>query len=508
MDQNNGGIIGKINTPTTTVASGVWSLDSQFESQSGSTWPLAFPQTTIANSCRFNSGSSDYLSKTISSSTGKTFTLSFWMKKSTDNSSMGLFHLSSDNNGNHYIEIATKSGNGLDIQLKNGTSGTNATFLRRKTNRLFRDFSAWMNVVIRFDSTQASASDRFRLYINGVQETSLDVDSTPDVPQDYVTDLNTNGSTLNIGRIVTGSNYYHGYFAEMILADGSSLGPTSFGATNPVTNIWEPIAYTGTYGTNGFKLNFTDSSNLGDDTSGNGNDFTVNNLTSVDQSTDTCSNNFATMNPLNLGATTGGEFLQGNLDVHMGGTAQGVYYSTIGVSTGKWYVEVNPDSGSGGNSYIGVSGNTNDGGRGANDYLGARSNDYGYYQSDGKVYSSGTGATYGNTYSNGNIIGVYLDLDNNKLYFSINGTLQNSGTGVSITDPASTQQGAYFFCVGDDNAYAERRFNLNFGSPIESISSGNTDGEFGNFEYSTTITGDGASKTFKALCTKNLAEYG
>ena len=509
MDQNNGGIIGKINTPTTTVASGVWSLDSQFESQSGSTWPLAFPQTTIANSCRFNSGSSDYLSQTISSSTGKTFTLSFWMKKSANNSSSGLFHLSSDNNGNHYIEIATKSGNGLDIQFKNGTSGTNATFLRRKTNRLFRDFSAWMNVVIRFDSTQASASDRFRLYINGVQETSLDVDSTPDVPQDYVTDLNTNGSTLNIGRIVTGSGYYDGYFAEMILADGSSLGPTSFGATNPVTNIWEPITYTGTYGTNGFRLDFADSSALGNDVSGNNNDFTVNNLTSVDQSTDTCSNNFATMNPLNLGATTSGEFLQGNLDVHMGGTAKGVYYSTIGVSTGKWYVEVNPDSGSGGNSLIGVSANTNDGGRGANDYLGARSNDYGFYSSDGDIYYNGTNTSYGSAYSNGNIIGVYLDLDNNKLYFSVNGTLQNSGTGFSITDPASTQQGAYFFCVGDDNAYAERRFNLNFGSPIESITSSNTDDNgYGNFEYSPNITGDGSAKKFYTLNTKNLAEFG
>ena len=129
-------------------------------------------------------------------------------------------------------------------------------------------------------------------------------------------------------------------------------------------NIWEPIAYTGTYGSNGYILNFSDSSALGDDTSGNTNDLTVSNIASTDQALDTPSNNFSTMNPLNLGATTGGEFLTNNLNVHMGGTAQGVYYSTIGVSTGKWYVEVNPDSGSGGNSYIGVSGNTNDGGRG------------------------------------------------------------------------------------------------------------------------------------------------
>ena len=505
MDQNNGGIIGKINTPTTSVASGVWSLDSQFESQSGSTWPLAFPQTTFSNSVRMNGDQDDdSLSKSISGVNITKFTLSFWTKYAAVQGigSEGPIIFSSENNSSDYITFQFNTANQVDFSFQ-GTQN------RRITNRVFRDPSAYYHFLVVIDTTQSTASDRLKIYVNGSQETSF-ATSTTNVSQDA--NISPIDETLNysIGRYNSQSSdfCYDGYLAEFIAVYGQALTPTSFGATNPVTNIWEPIAYAGTYGSNGFKLNFSDASNLGDDTSGNGNDFTVNNLTSIDQSTDTPSNNFATMNPLNLGATTGGEFLNGNLDVHMGGTAKGVYYSTIGVSTGKWYVEVNPDSGSGGNSYIGVSGNTNDGGRGANDYLGARSNDYGYYQSDGKVYSSGTGATYGNTYSNGNIIGVYLDLDNNKLYFSINGTLQNSGTGVSITDPASTQQGAYFFCVGDDNAYAERRFNLNFGSPIESISSGNTDGEFGNFEYSTTITGDGASKTFKALCTKNLAEYG
>tara|TARA_R110000787_G_C13228979_1_gene427014 strand:- start:32 stop:679 length:648 start_codon:yes stop_codon:yes gene_type:complete len=210
------------------------------------------------------------------------------------------------------------------------------------------------------------------------------------------------------------------------------------------------------------------------------------------------------MNPLDLGATTGGEFLQGNLDVHMGGTAQGVYYSTIGVSSGKWYVEVNPDSGSGGNSYIGISGNANNS-RGANDGLGDLAFDYGYYQSDGSLRNNDSDSSYGSSYSNGNIIGVYLDLDNNKLYFSVNGTVQNSGTGISISAVTNTPTGNYFFCVGDDNAFAERRFNLNFGSPIESISSSNTDDNgFGNFEYSPNITGDGSAKKFYSLNTKNL----
>ena len=507
MDQNNGGIIGKINTPTTSVASGVWSLDSQFDSQASSTWPLAFPQTTIANSCRFNAASSDNLSRTPSSTSNRrTFTFSTWFKLSGTDGSFISAGTDISNGPLFIIDILSGSNEGI-LRIEDSIGGSNVIGLR--TNRLLRDVSAWMHIVVAIDTTQSTASDRVKLYINGTQETSFNSSYSTYPSQNLELSMNQNHETrIGTRAANTSGKFWDGYMAETILVDGQQLLPTSFGAFNPVPNIWEPIAYTGTYGTNGFRLDYADSSALGNDVSGNDNDFTVNNLTSIDQSTDTCSNNFATMNRLDLGATTGGEFLQGNLDVHMGGTAKGVYYSTIGVSTGKWYVEVNPDSGSGGNSYIGVSGNTNDGGRGANDYLGARSNDYGFYQDDGKVYSSGTGATYGSSYSNGNIIGVYLDLDNNKLYFSINGSLQNSGTGVSITDPASTQQGAYFFCVGDDNAFAERRFNMNFGSPIESISSGNTDGEFGNFEYSTTITGDGASKTFKALCTKNLAESG
>ena len=209
----------------------------------------------VANSLRFNDGSSDYLSQTISSSTGKTFTISFWMKKSTDGSNNCIFGLSSDNNTNDYIEISTKSGSyGLDIQFNNGSGGT---YLRRRTNRVFRDTSAWMHVVVRFDSTQGTASNRFRLYINGVQETNIDVDSSAaDVPQDYVTDLATNGSTLNIGKMVNASNYFDGYLCEVVLVDGSSLAPTSFGefdANSPT--IWKPIDVSGlTFGTNGFYL--------------------------------------------------------------------------------------------------------------------------------------------------------------------------------------------------------------------------------------------------------------
>ena len=457
----------------------------------------------VANSLRFDDGSSDYLSQTFSGAGNqRTFTISFWFKRSNLVSG-NVYTYQGEGNEirseftffNDYLKIVfnpTGSAWSSDMIIQNNG-----------TNILFRDVSAWYHVVLAIDTTQSTEANRIKPYVNGVLQ-SMSAYPTLNFDTGYNTAIE-----HGIGTYIHATNtFFDGYFAEFCVVDGQQLDATSFGEFDSDTNIWKPIDVSGlTFGTNGFYLDFENSGSLGADVSGNGNNFTVNNLTSIDQTTDTCTNNFATMNPLDLGATTGGEFAQGNLDVHMGGTAQGVYYSTIGVSSGKWVMEVNPDSGSGGNSYIGISGNANNS-RGANDLLGDLAFDYGFYQSNGTVRNNDSDSAYGSSYSNGNIIGVYLDLDNNKLYFSINGTVQNSGTGISISDVSNTPIGNYFFCVGDDNAFAERRFNVNFGNPIETISSGNTDGEFGNFEYTTTITGDGVSKTFKALCTKNLAEYG
>ena len=470
----------------------------------------------VANSLRFDGASSAYLNRTHGSSgSTRTMTISFWVKKcelATNPDTMSdaqiLFGGQQDSYPGFFI-IFSHVGDFIWIR---DASATNNIHLSVKSDFKFRDPSAWYHVVYEIDTTQGTASNRVKLYINGVQQTEFAGENATggatDNPlyPDQNHDLQFNGNEAHyINKYAT--NYEDMYMAEFVFIDGTALDHTSFGEFDSNTNIWKPKDVSGlTFGTNGFYLDFEDSSSLGNDAAGS-NNWTANNISSINQTTDTCTNNFATMNPLDLGATTSGEFLKGNLDVHMGGTAQGVYYSTIGVSSGKWVMEVNPDSGSGGNSYIGISGNANNS-RGANDLLGDLAFDYGYYQSDGSVRNNDSDSSYGSSYSNGNIIGVYLDLDNNKLYFSINGTVQNSGTGISISDVSNTPTGFYFFCVGDDNAYAERRFNVNFGNPIETISSGNTDGEFGNFEYTTTITGDGVSKTFKALCTKNLAEYG
>jgi len=146
---------------------------------------------------------------------------------------------------------------------------------------------------------------------------------------------------------------------------------------------------------------------------------------------------------------------------------------------------------------------------GANDQY-----EWSWKSSDGKIYNNTDGGTaYGDTYTTGDILGLYLDLDNNKLYFAKNGTIQNSGTGISITDPASTPNGFYFIAVGDGTSSNSSVWEANFGNPTFSISSGNSDPNgYGNFEYSPNDGGsasfDSSAKDFYALNTKNLAEYG
>ena len=498
MNQDNGGVIGKINTPTTSLASGVWSLDSQFDSQSSSIWPLAFPQTTIANACRFNSGSSDNLSRTPSGAGNrKTWTWSGWVKRSAL-SGETYFFSAGDSNPFGIIGYSD------EILFFSDVAGVTSAPI--KATPAYRDSSAWYHVVYALDTTQATDSNRFKLYVNGEQVTNFSSITYPTLNEEF--QFNTT-NTHTIGCATGGSSsfasFFDGYMAEVVFVDGQQLLPTSFGAFNPVTNIWEPIAYAGTYGTNGFRLDFADSSALGNDVSGNNNDFTVNNLTSVDQSTDTCSNNFATWNPLDnyYGEGTTSE---GNIRYTTGSTNQAPIPATIGVSNGKWYWEVKFVSDTGGYAMIGIASSQTT----ANNELGHNSTDYAYVSGTGQYRNNDGYTSYGNTYTTGDIIGVALDLENNKLYFSKNGTFQNSGdptsgstgTGaISITAPTSTPYGNYFPALSDFGSNTVV-FDGNFGSPSFSISSGNADANgHGNFEYA-------PPSGYFALCTKNLAEFG
>ena len=495
MNQDNGGIIGKLNTPTTTVASGVWTLQDQFEAQTSSIWPLAFPQTTIANSCRFDRNSGASLSRTESTtqSDGKKITISVWCKLGSQLSSTRYFFGTSAD-GSYSNEIGFTSNDQLNFSCINNAQN------QVTTTRVFRDPSAWYHIVGVLDSTQGTSTNRIKLYVNGVEETSFASSSYPS--ENAVTEYLKNGGTTEVGDKGSGGNNFDGYLTEINIIDGQALTPTSFGAFNPVTNIWEPRGYAGTYGNNGFRLDFADASNLGNDANG-GTDLTENNLASTDQSTDTCSNNFTTLNPLHfgIGSISNTALSEGNLKFVSteGGSAYPYYCSTMAVSQGKWYTEfkyVSSDSGTAGI------------GNGIRDqYAGNNAYDYSYYF-DGRLYNSGSGESTGySAISNNDILGCALDLDNNKIYFHINGSYQASGDpanntgGKSITAAASNGTGVYHFVIGDSGAN-QPTIECNFGSPSFSISSGNADANgFGNFEYA-------VPSGYYALNTSNLNTYG
>ena len=464
----------------------------------------------VANSLRFNDDSSDRLTRSQSNGNQDKWTWSVWLKRSTLGSAQ-CFFASTDGSATSFdakfdssdrIEVYNYFGGGFDSKLV--------------TNRVFRDVSAWYHIVIVYDSGNSTEAFRLRIYLNGTEESSFSTTNYPSLNAD--SDLNVSGSNIEIGRQANGGQYFDGYMAEIVLTDGQALDPTSFGEFDEDSpTIWKPKDVSGlTFGTNGFYLDFENSGALGTDVSGNSNNFTVNNLTSIDQSTDTCTNNFATLNALNM-YYPGGTLSEGNLS-HSGipATNYASPFSTIAVSQGKWYVEFKITDVTNWIS-VGISGTIPDA---TNDYIGkAPADSWGYIGGSSaggsnSLYHNSSGSTYGATYANNDIIGLYLDLDNNKLYFAKNGTIQNSGTGISITDPTSLPDGVYYIGAGGFSGSYTHGYQVNYGAGCPfTISSGNSDANgYGNFEYSPNDGGsasfDSSAKNFYALNTKNLSEFG
>ena len=452
----------------------------------------------VANSVRFD-GSNAYMTRTMGTPTNADkFSFSFWVKRSKLSAQQSIFRSTNGNNDSH---VTFRSGDTLDFQEYGGLS----TIGEIETNQKFRDVSAWYSILLVWDSGNSTAGNRMRMYVNGTEVTSFGTDSNPSQNADSF--FNKSGEPLHFGRTdySGGANYFSGYICEMVMCDGQALVPSDIGEFDSDSpNIFKPIDVSGlTFGNNGFYLDFEDSSDLGKDVSGNGNHFTESNFSATDQSTDTCTNNFATLNP--LAGNTAITFSEGNLKaVFAAQSSRDICQSGFGVSNGKWYWEVK-----GNNSYGRAGGITAKGHDTESNNVGGSSFSYGYYGDNGTIYNNNSNSglpTYA-TYAS-NTIGVYLDLDNNKLYFSKDGSLQ-SATGISITDPASLGDNFYFPAVSNGESGQGPTFEFNFGSPAYSISSGNTDDNgYGNFEYSPNITGDGSAKSFYALNTKNLAEFG
>jgi len=453
---------------------------------------------------------STYLSRTPSSTGNrKKWTWSGWVKKTKIGGSNNKELMSANNGSNQFSLIFFNPADQLNYY--DYTTGYSSQII---TNRLFRDPSSWMHIVVAYDSAQSTSSDRIKLYVNGVQETSFGTSTYPS--QNYDSFMNLSSVPNYIGREAGTSNLYEGSMTHIHLTDGYAYDASTFGETDSVSGIWKPkTAPSVTYGTNGFFLKMENSGAMGTDSSGNTNTFTVSgNLT---QNVDTPSNNFATWNPLSTSTGYSGQNLpiNGNTTFVSAetGTNYPTYYSTLGVSSGKYYFECKMGSSGGSGAMIGISDQKQ-----LTGFYGGGTYDYGYFGYDGKKYSNGSGTSYANTFGNNDIVGVAVDIDNLKLYFSKNGVWQNSGnpesgsTGTgsayTIASPSLTTTGFYFFTAGDAGNSDAPTVNANFGqgyfgTTAVATNSGagyqDSDGN-GKMNYS-------VPSGYKILCTKGINSF-
>ena len=455
----------------------------------------------VANSCRFNEGSNDHFSKTFGSSGNRrTWTWSCWLKRSELGRTQNFFSAGS---GGNYARIQFNSDDTIYSAHVDGASTTT----ERQTSAKFRDVSSWMHIVWHLNTTSGTESLREKLYINGVEITDFSTNTIPS--QNYEDTINENVAHY-IGNQLGAYEKMDCYMAECVFIDGQALDPTSFGEFDDDSpTIWKPIDVSGlTFGSNGFHLDFEDSSTLGNDVSGNNNDFTTNNLTSVDQSLDTCTNNYCTANYLN-NFYAQSTFYDGLLGVTTTTSNNTYNMGTFGVSKGKWYYEVKiVDSSSNGTIGVGwIASNPTS----TSDQMKNKSNQS-TYRDNGTIFANGSEVVTGSSLANNDIVGVYFDADNNFVYFAKNGDLQNSGnptsgsSGTGGFDPGlaatATTEGFYFPAMGDHSGGQNIGVAFNFGSPAYAVSSGNSDANgHGNFEYA-------VPSGYFTLCSKNIGEFG
>ena len=442
------------------------------------------------------------LHRTPSSSSNQVkWTWSGWIKKCTNSLSGCLFCAFTD--ANNYTELDMGSN---QIDYYNVTGG--GVDARRTTSAYQRDPGAWYHVVVVWDSANATPGDRMKVYINGVEQTAFSATTDPSSSLNSI--MNSTAPQEIGARALGTTTFFNGYMAHVHFCDGQAYAASDFGETDSTSGIW--IAKTSpsvSYGTNGYFLKFA-SGALGTDSSGNGNNMTV--VGDLNHNKDNPDNNFATLNPnypSNGYSSQSPTFANGNntLTTVNASSQWGISPSTVALSTGKWYAECKISATSG-DTLVGILSYN----WAADQYLGYYSGDYGYYSSNGQIQNDG-GSAYGDTYTTADIIGIYLDLDNNKLYFAKNGTIQNSGTGFTITAAADTNKESYMLAAQEWNSSGNGTFQWNFGNGYfgtDLIASASADaGGEGQFKYNpSTGTFDGSSKDFRAICTNNIATYG
>ena len=458
----------------------------------------------VANSLMFNAAK---LTRQ-SGSTGnrRTWTWSGWVKRAavpgTPDAKGGFFSTYTDTNNR--LDFGIDANHRFFFKEKEGSG---ATIIDFTSIAVFQDPAAFLHFVIAVDTTEGTAADRVKVYLNGVRITSW-LDSTAPT-QNRDTLMNVSGRTYIVGSTDGSSNYWNGNMAEVVLIDGLQLAPTSFGEFDEDSSIWKPIKVSGlTFGTNGYYLDFEDSSALGNDAAGS-NNYSLTSIAATDQGLDTCTNNFPVINALNFGSA-GLTFADANTSIIANsGDGWRTTYGTIAVSTGKWYWEQKILDASGTSHYIGITDIDVAKNIATNEFENGGVSAYAYRSSDGKKVTSVSGSTaltsYGTGFTTNNIVGIAIDLDNQKIYFSLNGTWQNSGnpeSGATGTGAAFTITSGKLYTPATATYNTSNEYAYNFGSPYFAISSGNSDADgFGNFEYTVP---DG----YFTICTKNLAEYG
>jgi len=440
---------------------------------------------------------STYLNKTFGTPTStQKCTHSFWFKLGSDFTEINFSGMWD----NYYsFDIVLDSSSRFRVYSDN-TTPTKA--IEYVTNRVLRDSSAWYHAVVSIDTTQ-SGGNRVKIYINGEQETSFSTTFEPNQNDSVNIVLGTHSAETSIGRSPAGGggNYFDGSITHYHYVDGTAYDADTFGETDATTGIWKPkTAPSVTYGNNGFFLKFENSGAFGTDSSGNSNNFTVNGT--MTQTIDTPSNVFATLNPLTVIGSEPSLSL-GNLKYNTGVAFWRTVDCSHGFSQGKYYWEIKIG---GTDTMLGfVSENLLS--QQTSTYCGAGTYSYAY-NNNGNKYISDVATAYGDSFTSGDIIGCAVDLDNNYIYFSKNGTWQNSGdptSGASGTGALSSIQTGYTYFP----SFSSRNNNnttVNFGNGYfgtTAVSSAeNPDDGIGIFEYAVP-TG------YKALCTKsiNAQEY-
>lgn len=461
--------------PTQTSAQGVWELEQQASAQVQNAWPL--PPNVIQRSLRFNRSDSAYLSRTPSTAGSRTtWTWSGWIKRS-QLGIRNMFFAAGATGQQAYI--AFESDDTLQfIEWQSSVLGS------RVTSAVYRDVSAWYHVVAVFDTSSGTPGNRMMLYVNGAQVTAFSSSTNPS-PSLAGSINNTIPHALGREELFD-TDYLAAYMTEVNFVDGQALTPSSFGETDPQTGVWIPKVYTGSYGTNGFRLRFNNNSSttaLGYDTSGNGNNWTPNNFSVTAGSgndsmldvpslygTDTglggeVRGNYATFNPLVTGAT----LANGNLDSSTASGTWGDGSGSIGMKSGKWYFEATCNSITSTQAVVGIT-KISFNGTGESDTYRIS------YQANGTVSRDGitTSTTGLTTWGVGDIIGAALDVDNGTMSFYKNGVLINTTTNAAI----STTEWRFFTRQNGSG------FSANFGQRP--------------FAYT-------APSGFKALCTTNLS---